>query len=62
MAYSKTLSFNATSKEIAQKRVDIAQNLIERVPDNAINIIAEKIRKNPNWLAKLASSPLLRTL
>ncbi len=60
--YNKTLTFKATSRDIAQMRADIAANLVERVSDKAIMIIAEKLSKNPDWLANLAASPLLRTL
>lgn len=60
--FQKSLTFNATNKDVAQKRIAIAENLINKVSDNAIETIFKKIAKNPDWLAKLASHPLLSTL
>lgn len=61
-AYQKTLTINASTKEVAQQKVAIIQNLADKVSEKAIATIYKKITKNPEWLAKLADHPMLNII
>ena len=63
MAYQKTIQINKPiNSNVAAMSFAIAENLVNKVSDAAIQKIYSKIQKNPDFLKKLAEHPMLNLL